>query len=359
MYSSRGHFIQYSMFGESHGPAIGMTIHGFPEGISVDHQAIARALKQRRTGGAFASQRKEMDQVVWLSGLKNDVTTGAPITFMIENKDHKPKDYDQHNRVVRPSHADYPASVRYQGFNDIHGGGMFSGRLTAVYVVAGTLCRQWLSIYGVTLRSYLSQLGKISLPQSSVTQSPEPLEDPSWLASLTPQWRTMVNEILQAAQSDGDSIGGQVRLTVDNVPVGIGEPQLHSLESELSGWLFSIPGVKALSFGIGEAFASANGSKVNDCAYYDGDQVKHRTNHNGGIFGGLSNGMPIELQVTFKPTPSIYKAQQSIDLTREQNATLEITGRHDPAFVIRTPVVVECVVAMCLTDLMSRVQRRK
>jgi len=341
------------MFGESHGTAIGMTIHGFPEGIEVDGVAIKAALSKRSTGGLFASQRQEVDEVHWISGIKNGVTTGAPLTFLIYNTDQKPKDYQQHGRIVRPSHADYPAHVRYNGYNDVNGGGMFSGRLTAVYVVAGTLCRQCLSMKGIQINASIVQLGRLRLSlEAQHLASRDKHDHVSWLQSLKGEWRELVNSVLQEAQNNGDSIGGRVHLEATGLPVGLGEPQLYSFESELSAWLFSIPGAKAVSFGLGEGFAEAMGSQVNDSAYIDHGVVKHRSNNNGGIFGGLTNGMPLSLQVTFKPTPSIYKPQDSIDVISMQPSALEIKGIHDPAFVIRTPIIVECVTAMAIFDFM-------
>ena len=358
MYSVRGNRVQFSMFGESHGPAIGMTIHGFPEGIAIDKDCIAAALLRRRTGGQFSSQRQEDDCVEWLSGTKERedkvlVTTGAPLTFAIYNHDHRPKDYSELSRVVRPSHADLPAHIKYNGHNDVSGGGMFSGRLTAVYVVAGQLCNQCLKAMGIRMNASIVQLGRLRLPMDARDYSESPTCDRrTWLESLKPEWRQLANEILLEVQQNGDSVGGQVQLVATGMPIGIGDPQLYSMESELSAWLFSIPGLKALGFGLGEDFASAYGSQVNDSAFIDNGVIQHRSNNNGGIFGGMTNGMPLLFRATFKPTPSIYKPQNSIDVVSMREQPLEIKGRHDPAFVIRTPVVVESVTAMALFDFM-------
>lgn len=353
MYSVRGNRVQYSMFGESHGPFIGMTIHGFPEGIAIDFKAIDAALSRRRTGGLYTSKRQERDTVHWLSGLKEGVTTGAPLTFSLENTGHLSKDYQDHENIARPSHADYPAQIRYGGHQDKRGGGMFSGRLTAVYVVAGTLCRQILLGEGIKFQATLGKLGSNEIPwQAVLWETIDFWDKRPWLETLEPAWKQRVEEILGHVQEQGDSMGGRVHLSIEGVPVGIGEPQLFSLESELSAWFFSIPGLKALSFGLGEAFADALGSEVNDAAIAHNGQIQHATNNNGGILGGLSNGMPIKVNLTFKPTPSIYRQQNTVDLVTLAPKVLEIRGRHDPAFVIRTPIVVECVAAMCLLDMM-------
>lgn len=347
MSSVKGRYIQFSMFGESHGPAFGMTLHNFPAGVTIDDHGIAMALDKRRTGGLYASQRVEGDRVEWLTGVLASKTTGAPLTFIIRNENQHSKDYDQHARVVRPSHADYPAYVKYKSFNDPRGGGIFSGRLTAAYVVAGTLCRQLLTEKGIMIEAQITQLGRLSIPFGAAMAMDAP-----WLLALKPEWRELVNTVLHEVQSEGDSIGGTVSVRVSGMPVGIGDPHFHSVESELASWLWSIPGLKALSFGLGHEFAKSKGSAVNDSAYMDKGIVAHRSNHNGGVFGGISNGMPLELSVTFKPTPSIYKTQNTIDVNTMTDTTLEITGRHDPAFVIRTPIVVESVIAMALLDLM-------
>lgn len=351
MSSVKGRYIQFSMFGESHGPAFGMTIHSFPAGVTIDDQGIALALDKRRTGGLYASQRIEGDRVEWLSGTLNGKTTGAPLTFIIRNENQHSRDYDQLARVVRPSHADYPAFVKYQGFNDPRGGGIFSGRLTAAYVVAGTLCKQLLMASEITIEAQITQLGRLSLPFGAAMDSQAP-----WLQALKPEWRELVNTILQEVQSEGDSVGGTVSVKVNGLPAGVGDPHFHSVESELASWLWSIPGLKAISFGLGHEFAKSKGSIVNDSAYMDKGTVKHKSNHNGGVFGGISNGMPLELAVTFKPTPSIYMKQNTVDVHTMTDTNLEITGRHDPAFVIRTPVVVESVIAMALLDLIQGVR---
>lgn len=352
MSSIKGNVVQYSLFGESHGPAIGMTINNLPSGLTIDEDSIRTALSKRSTGGQYASQRRETDSVEWISGVYLGQTTGAPLTFIIRNSDHKSKDYDQLAHIMRPSHADYPAYIKYGGKNDIRGGGMFSGRLTACYVVAGTLVRQLLEAEGLRIKASLVRLGKLTLPFDAADSGTG-----TWYECLRPEWKKLVTQLLSEVQGKGDSVGGEVAVNVTGMPAGIGEPHFNSVESELAGWLYGIPGMKAVQFGLGIDFAKAHGSQVNDKAYYEDGLVKHKTNFNGGIFGGITNGMDLELKCTFKPTPSIYIRQETIDIREKVNIEHELTGRHDPAFVIRTPIVVESVIAMALYDLMRMAQR--
>jgi chorismate synthase len=351
MSSIKGRRVVFSMFGESHGPAIGMTINGLGEGVFIDDDAVQIALNKRRTGGSFASQRHEEDTVEWLSGRLGNYTTGAPLTFVIRNMNQRPKDYDTMGYLVRPSHSDYPAFVKYKGMNDKRGGGMFSGRLTAALVVTGTLCKTLLDSKNITIHASLTKLGSISLPVEATLQS-----EKSWLDSLENKWRSLVNDVLSNVQQQGDSIGGVLKVRVEGMPVGVGEAHFHSIESELSSWLFSIPGLKGIQFGLGFDFSTMTGSQVNDSAFISEGEIKHRSNHNGGVFGGMTNGMPLEFDVVFKPTPSIYIPQKTIDMETLTEQELSITGRHDPAYVIRTPIIVECVTAIALLDLMRSAQ---
>lgn len=346
-----GNSVVYSLFGESHGPLVGMTIHNLPAGVTIDQQVIRANLIARQTGGMLTSQRREADEVEWVSGVVDNITTGAPLSFIIKNNDYKLQDYRQIRHLARPSHADYTAHIKYDGYNDKSGGGMFSGRLTSCYVVAGSIARQLLAPQ-ISLKAHLVQLGKLSLPKDISNTVGK-----SWLDGLSSPWRGMVVEYLTDIQGEGDSVGGQVNLIINGVPAGIGEPLFYSVESVFSSWLFAIPGLKAVQFGDGVALAGLKGSVANDIPYYEDGRVKHRSNRNGGVLGGISNGMPLDITVTFKPTSSIYKAQPTIDLSTQQNSTIEVTGRHDPAFVIRTPIVVESVAAMALYDLVRMAQR--
>lgn len=353
MYSSKGHHVVYSLFGESHGPAIGMTIHGLPAGIKINDQAIQDALAKRKTGGQYASQRTETDCVEWVSGTLDGCTTGAALTFMIKNQDQRSKDYTKHQHVLRPSHSDYTARQKYEGYHDYRGGGMFSGRLTACLVVAGSLVRGLLEDMGLMIKSSITKLHDVTLPFDAC----DPNKKGPWLSCLKPPYREMVTQVLASVQSQGDSIGGIVHSEVTGMPLGWGEPLFYSLESVVSSWLYAIPGLKGVSFGDGFDFHALKGSQANDQMCMTGDQVTCLSNHNGGVLGGISNGMPLVCDVVFKPTPSIYQPQTTVDIQKSATVEHVIEGRHDPAFVIRTPIVVESVIAMALYDL-SRMAMR-
>ncbi len=347
MSSTIGNVVKYTLFGESHGPAIGMTISGLPAGLAIDENAIAGALNKRRTGGRLTSARREADRVEWLSGLYNNITTGAPLAFIIKNCDQRPSDYDFIKGIVRPSHADYSAHVKYDGYNDKCGGGMFSGRLTACYVVAGTIVRQLLKTENIEICADIVQLGELIIPQDALID-----RTVAWLDGLNDDYKRRVSDCLELAIAIQDSLGGRLRAIVDGLPAGVGEPHFDNVESVLAQYLYAIPGLKSLGFGDAEQFAYKRGSEVADCARYIDGQVVHEANHNGGILGGISNGMPLILDCVFKATPSLNRLQPTIDVADGINVSIKTGGRHDPAFIVRTPVVVESVIAMALYDLM-------
>ncbi len=337
MSSIIGRIVRYTLFGSSHGPVIGMTIDGLPAGIKIDDVAIRRSLERRKTGQLLTSQRREADVVQWLSGYKDGYTTGAALTFTIANSGQNSADYRQVETVMRPSHADYPANVKYGGYCDRRGGGIFS---------AGSIVRQLLTEQGIALAATLHQLGELSIPAAATVDYSS-----AWLDGLTPVWRQRVVDYLSPIAAAGDSLGGTVRLCATGLPIGLGEPPFYSVEAALSQYLFAIPGLKAIGFGSGSAFATARGSAVADQMQYKDQKVDFLSNHNGGALGGLTTGQALQVDCVFKPTPSIALAQSTIDVARRENATLRLTGRHDPAFVIRTPVIVEAVAAMTLYDL--------
>ncbi len=346
MSSTVGKFVRYTLFGESHGAAIGMTIDGLPAGIKLDLDAIDFALKKRKTGQLLTSRRQEADLVKWLSGVQGDYTTGAALTFIIKNSGHRSQDYQKFSAIMRPSHADYTAHIKYNGYNDKRGGGMFSGRLTACYVVAGSIAKQLLKELGVVINADIVQLGELQLPLDAMLD-----RNSNWLAGLAPKWQQAVTDYLKEIAEQGDSLGGKVHIAVSGLPAGLGEPPFYSVEAALSQYLFAVPGLKAISFGTGGDFAAKKGSEVADQMQYVDDKVTFLSNHNGGVLGGITNGQPLEVDCVFKATPSIYKVQQTIDIVKKENTILQLIGRHDPAFVIRTPIVVESVVAMALYDL--------
>ncbi len=347
MSSTIGNVVKYSLFGESHGPAIGMTISGLPAGLKLDDDVIDSALKKRKTGGRLTSARREADRVEWLSGLYNGHTSGAPLTFIIKNDDQRSADYEMLKDIMRPSHADYSAHLKYDGFNDPRGGGMFSGRLTACYVVAGSIVRQLLERLNIEIRADIVQLGRLKIPPTALLD-----RSVTWLDGLNEDYKVRTTELLQSTIRNGDSLGGRVRVVVNGLPAGVGEPHFNNLESVLAQYLYAVPGLKSLGFGDAEQFAEKVGSAVADCPLYVDGHLTHDANHNGGVLGGISNGMPLTLDCVFKATPSLRRAQTTADIAKRTNVSLSIGGRHDPAFVVRTPIVVESVVAMAIYDLM-------
>ncbi len=351
MSSTIGKIMRYTLFGASHGPVIGMTLDGLPAGLKIDQQLITAALAKRKTGGMLTSQRRESDTVEWLSGLLDGRTTGAAVTFIIKNNGHNSDDYKQRANIIRPSHADYSAHVKYNGYNDVRGGGIFSGRLTACFVVAGTIVRQLLAANDITISADIINLGGLRLPLDAQVK-----RDGSWLDNLSADWRQLVIEHLTAVSARGDSMGGTVRARISGLPVGIGEPPFESVEAVLAQFLWAIPGLKAIGFGDGVDFATKSGCQVADQMQYVDGVLQHLSNHNGGVLGGICNGETVQLDCTFKATPSLFCEQQTVDLAKKSNVKLKLTGQHDPAFVIRTPIIVESVIAMALYDLWRAAQ---
>jgi len=314
-----GNNIKITIFGESHGAAIGVVIDGLPAGIAVDSEFICSEMLRRAPGNdAFSTPRKEADEVEILSGVYNGNTTGAAVCGIIRNTDTRSKDYRPN--LIRPGHADFTAFVKYGGFADPRGGGHFSGRLTAPLVFAGAIAKLVLRERGISVAA----------------RRLSPSDD----------------EIL-AAKADGDSVGGAIECVILGVPAGVGAPIFGSVESKISAMMFSVPAVKAVEFGAGVEFAAMRGSEANDEFYIENGEIRTRTNHNGGVNGGISNGMPIEFRVTFKPTPSISKRQNTVDIELMEDSTVEISGRHDPCIVPRAVVVVEAAAALCVLDLIN------
>lgn len=314
-----GKILQLSIFGESHGSTIGITIGGLLPGMKIPFVELQRDLALRAPGQRLTSPRKEKDHFEIISGVFEGKTTGAPLTVIFPNLNTQSKDYEIHKKIPRPSHADYPAQIKYKGFQDVRGGGHFSGRLTAPLVFAGTFAKQYLKDRGIGI--------------SSTIVEKEDLEK---------KLPTLIQE--------GDSIGASISCKITGVPIGIGNPFFDSLESSISHLAFSIPGVKGIEFGLGFDFIGKLGSEVNDEYNFIDGKVMTTTNYNGGILGGLSNGMPIEFRLVFKPTASIFKQQKSVDLEKQKNTTLLIQGRHDPCIALRAQIVVESIAALAILD---------
>lgn len=354
MSGSWGKRLQLSIFGESHGPAIGITIGGLAAGIELDWDFIQGQMDKRRPGkNAWSTPRKEKDQVEVISGLYDNRTTGAPLTALIYNQDQRSQDYDKMASLARPSHADYPAHIRYQGFNDPRGGGHFSGRLTAPLVFAGALAQQILAQSGVEVKAFVRRIGSVEVPgpdrvslRAADLKESRALDCPSYRQE---DWPLLKEEIL-AAKRDKDSVGGTVECLVAGLEAGLGDPFFHSLESVLASLIFSVPAVKGLSFGSGFDLASMRGSKANDLWQVKDGQVTTQTNHNGGIVGGISTGMPLSFTAAIKPTPTIGLAQKTIHMEKKEAASLAAKGRHDPCIVVRVLPVIEGVTALALLE---------
>lgn len=351
-----GDKIRLTIFGESHGPAIGAVLEGLPAGEEIDLQQVLVQMARRAPGRDLSSTpRKESDEPQILSGLLNGRTTGAPLCAVIQNSNTHSSDYGNIQNIPRPGHADYAAYVRYHGYNDVRGGGRFSGRLTAPLVFAGAVCRQILKRRGVTIGAHvLSVHGTADTPFDPVNLPASLLEDLSsrYFPTIDPLAEETMRAEIEAARKMQDSIGGTAECAAVGLPAGAGGPLSEGVESSLSSLLFAIPACKGVEFGAGFSAAGLFGSENNDPFYYDGDAVKTRTNHAGGILGGITTGMPLVFRTAFKPTPSIGLEQDSVDLLAKENAKLVVHGRHDPCIVPRAVPAVEAAAAVALLNLL-------
>ncbi len=350
--------MRYSIFGESHGPAIGVVLEQVPPGLVLDREAISKEMARRAPGKSpLSTARKEADVPEILSGVFDGKTTGTPLCAIIHNSDHHSKDYAKTRFLARPSHGDYTGFVRYQGCNDYRGGGHFSGRLTAPLVFAGAVAKQLLAQRGITVGAHISQIGTVKDKSFADTQlTPtlfQTLSEKAFPTVDDQAGAAMQAEILQARE-ELDSIGGAIQCAVLGLPVGVGSPDLGcNVEGVLAQHLFAVPAVKGISFGAGFDFASMRGSQANDPFYMDGGQVKTRTNHSGGVNGGISNGMPVLFQVAIRPTPSIGQEQNTINFSTMEDAKLTIQGRHDPCIVHRAVPVIEAAAALAICELLG------
>ncbi|MBO7208393.1 MAG: chorismate synthase [Clostridia bacterium] len=345
-----GKNIQFAIFGESHGPAIGGVMSSFPHGVKLDLPYIDMFLKRRNHKALYTTKRQEADNYEILSGVKDGVTTGAPLAFIIRNGDTRGKDYSELENLVRPGHSDYPAFIKYNGFNDVSGGGHFSGRLTAPLTFAGSVARQILRDKGIEIYSYVVSVGNIKCPVDSdnakeMQMADFPVADESYKEKF-------IKEIESAAK-DGDSVGGVIRCVIKNIPAGVGEPFFHSVESEIASMMFSIPAVKGVEFGKGFEITRMRGSEANDCYEVQSGKIKTVTNNNGGVTGGITNGSDVVFQVAIKPTPSIFKPQNTVNVNTKTNEVLQLKGRHDSCIVPRATVAVESGAALVVLDLLG------
>ncbi|WP_195265144.1 MULTISPECIES: chorismate synthase [unclassified Clostridium] len=352
-----GNNIKVSIFGESHGNAIGINIDGLPSGFEIDMDKVLLEMNRRAPGkNAMSTARKESDLPEILSGYFEGKTTGTPLCAIIRNADTRSKDYNKTKDYMRPGHADYTGYMRYDGFNDYRGGGHFSGRITANLVFAGAVCKQILEKEGIFIGAHISSIKDIEDKDFNSTNISKeqilnlrkmelPLIDDSLAEKIK-------HTILQA-KYDGDSVGGTIECAVTGINPGIGNPFFDSVESTLAHLMFSVPAVKGIEFGKGFEMTNMFGSECNDEYYYDGDKIKTKTNNNGGILGGITNGMPILFKVAIKPTASIIKEQNTIDINTNENVKFRVEGRHDPCIVQRAVPVIEAVTAIGLLDLIK------
>lgn len=361
MSSIWGNAIRVSIFGESHGPGIGVVVDGFPSGIPLDLDRAAAFMRRRSPGRTpWSTARKEEDLPEILSGLYRGHTTGAPIAAMIRNTDTRPGDYAAMEILPRPGHADYTGALRFDGFNDPRGGGHFSGRLTAPLAFAGAVCLQWLEREGIRVFAHAARIG-------CVDDTPiDPVRpDESALAAIAGKRMPVLSDIageamaaaVENARMSLDSVGGVVEGLVLDVPAGLGDPLFLGMEARFASLLFSIPAVKGVEFGDGFAVADAFGSTNNDRPSMMESRIRMRSNHAGGIDGGIANGMPILFRVAFKPTPSIAQRQETVDLTHLTDAEIAVAGRHDPCIVPRAVPVVEACAALVMADTLKGAPR--
>lgn len=364
MSSIWGRNIKISVFGESHGPAIGVTIDGILPGIKLDMDYINKQMERRRPGkNRMSTSRNESDSVNIISGLFEGRTTGTPLCAIIKNSDKKSGDYRRTKNIFRPGHADYTGYVRYRGFNDYRGGGHFSGRLTAPIVFAGTVCRHILNQYGIKISSHIKSIKNIndkSFLQEEIDCNLMDRLINSEFPVIDQSVESGMKEIIYKAREEGDSVGGKIECIVTGISAGIGDPMFESVESVISHIMFSIPAVKGIEFGEGFMMSEKYGSECNDAIYADENgEIKLLTNRNGGINGGITNGMPILFTVAVKPTPSISKVQKSVNIETMDNEEISIKGRHDPCIVQRAIPVVESAAAIAVLDMLLEAEKIK
>ncbi len=359
MSSTYGENLKLSIFGQSHGPAIGMTLDGIPAGLPVDTDKLQQFLNRRAPGqNDWSTPRKEEDKPEFFGGVLDGFTCGAPIAAVIYNKNTRSGDYADLKNCPRPGHADYTAQVKYGGFQDAAGGGHFSGRLTAPLCIAGGLCKQWLEEMGIHIGAHIFSIGNAAFDCRFDPLQPE-------LSRILPDFPVLddaaaakMQEVIAQVRESGDSVGGQIECAVTGLPAGIGEPMFGGVESRIAQIIYGVPAVKGLEFGD----AQCRGSENNDAFTAQNGTVTTVTNHAGGILGGITNGMPVIFRVAMKPTPSISKPQQTVNLQTNEVTTIEVKGRHDPCIVPRAVPVIEAAAAIAIYDMIlgnTQTSRRK
>ena len=362
MKNTFGSDLSLTIFGESHGRAIGAVLDGMAAGVPVDEEFLAACMDKRRArGDGLSTPRVEADAVQFLSGVVNGHTTGTAIALMIENQNTRSGDYAKTADLLRPGHADYTAYAKYHGFQDARGGGHFSGRVTAALVAGGAVVLGALNRAGIDITTHIAECAGIADTRFALDDAAQLSAQVEALASK-PEGFAVLDETVEdpmktairAAGAEGDSVGGMLETAILGLPAGIGEPYFDSVESEIAHLAFSIPAVKGIEFGTGFGFAEMRGSEANDAFRMTPEgAVVTATNHNAGVNGGIANGMPVVFRTVIKPTPSIYKQQDTVDYIAKKDAQLSIQGRHDPCIVPRAAIVQTCAAALAVGDLLT------
>lgn len=352
MSSTYGNNLKLSIFGQSHGPAIGMVLDGIPAGLPVNTEILQQFLNRRAPGqNEHSTTRKEADTPEFLSGIVDSYTCGAPISATIRNANHHSSDYENLKDCPRPGHADYTAQIKYNGYQDVSGGGHFSGRLTAPLCVAGGLCIQWLQEKGIQIGAHIKSIAGIGDKPVSLDWCNPALELINKdFPVVNPEAGEKMRTAIAEAKANGDSVGGVIECFITGIPAGIGDPMFDGIESRLAQILYGIPAVKGLEFGSGFGSSVLRGSQNNDVFIIADGEVKTKTNHAGGILGGITNGMPIVFSVAIKPTPSISMTQSSVSIKNKEEKSLQVKGRHDPCIVPRAVPVIEAAAAIAIFD---------
>ncbi len=353
MKNTFGTSVTVTLLGESHGPMIGAVLDGMPPGLPVDEDFLRRQMVRRQGAASLSTKRREPDEVKIASGVYRGVTTGTPITLLIENTNTKSADYAATEALLRPGHADYTALLKYHGHADPNGGGHFSGRITAGLVAAGSLALKALEARGIRIGTHIAACGGISDRPFGDLAADLDLLDGRDLGVLDEERGRAMAAAIEAARAEGDSVGGILETAVLGLPGGVGEPWFDTLEGVLAHALFSIPAVKGVEFGDGFALAAMRGSEANDPFTMTDGRITTVTNRAGGILGGISTGMPLLVRTAIKPTPSIYKEQRTVDAISLKETVMTVKGRHDPAIVHRARVVADSAVALALCDLLA------
>ena len=350
MSSTYGQTLKLSIFGQSHAPAVGMTLDGIPAGLPVDLEKLQVFLNRRAPGqNDHSTPRKEADRPEILSGIVNGYTCGAPIAATIRNTNTRSDDYSELKDHPRPGHADYTAEIKYGGYQDVAGGGHFSGRLTAPLCIAGGLCKQWLEQKGIRIGAHISSIAGIA-DDTINWETPDLDSINEEFPVINVNAGNKMKDTIAAAKADGDSVGGTIECVITGLPAGLGDPMFDGMENRIAQIIFGIPAIKGLQFGSGFAGTKLRGSQNNDPFVVENGQVQTLKNNAGGILGGITNGMPLVFEVAVKPTPSISAPQKTISLANMEVVDLAVKGRHDPCIVPRAVPVVEAAAAIAVMD---------